>query len=116
MARKFERCIESFVCSNCGFAVTGNGYTNHCPKCLWSKHVDVNPGDRAAECRGLMEPIAATLEHGDTILIHRCSSCGETRKNKTVPQDEFEAVLELLGKPAQGPRRKRRLSAKEDAD
>ena len=64
--KKFQRTIEDFTCEQCNFAVKGNGYTNHCPKCLWSKHVDVNPGDRAATCGGLMEPIGAEVGGGGT--------------------------------------------------
>ena len=51
---RFTRVVEDFTCGQCGAAVTGDGYTNHCPLCLWSRHVDINPGDRAAECGGLM--------------------------------------------------------------
>ena len=43
---------QSFTCANCGAAVSplaGGGYRNHCPVCLHSLHVDVNPGDRAAD-------------------------------------------------------------------
>ena len=52
--KKFIKVKEDFVCEHCGAEVKGDGYTNHCPKCLWSKHVDVHPGDRAAECGGMM--------------------------------------------------------------
>ncbi len=95
MMRRFERTKEDFVCGNCGRAVHGNGYTNHCPKCLWSRHVDVNPGDRAATCGGLMEPIDAELKKGEWVILHRCVICGFERKNKTVPDDDFDAILKL---------------------
>ena len=55
--RKFQRKKEDFICENCNKKVKGDGYTNHCPACLWSKHVDINPGDRLAECKGMMKPI-----------------------------------------------------------
>src|SRR3989338_8156335 len=48
-SRRFQRTKEDFTCERCGFFVRGSGYTNHCPQCLWSKHVDVNPGNRQAE-------------------------------------------------------------------
>jgi Zn finger protein HypA/HybF involved in hydrogenase expression len=48
----FKRTIEDFTCEHCGEQVTGNGFTNHCPQCLWSKHVDIDPGDRLALCGG----------------------------------------------------------------
>jgi len=92
---KFTRIIEDFVCEHCGQKVKGNGYTNHCLVCLWSKHVDVNPGDRAETCGGMMEPIAVEIDHGDYILIQRCQKCGLLKKNKTVKEDNFEAILSL---------------------
>ena len=54
MSKLFERNVEDFVCTVCGQQVEGNGYTNHCPKCLSSLHVDINPGDRASSCYGVM--------------------------------------------------------------
>lgn len=96
MARRFERTKEDFLCGNCGRAVHGNGYTNHCPACLWSRHVDVNPGDRAATCGGSMEPVAAVRKNGAWVILHRCTSCGFERKNKTVPEDDFDALLRIF--------------------
>ena len=58
--KRFTRTIENFTCGICGTEVKGSGYTDHCPKCLWSEHVDIFPGDRKAECGGLMEPIGTT--------------------------------------------------------
>ena len=97
MHKKFQRRIENFTCGNCGLPVQGDGYTNHCPKCLWSQHVDVNPGDRAGHCRGLMEPVGFIIKRGDCILVHRCTECGITKKNKTAKNDCFDAILSLRG-------------------
>ncbi len=90
---KFTRTIEDFDCEHCGAHVTGNGYTNHCPQCLYSKHVDVNPGDRAATCGGLMRPIGITQKKGEYVIQHRCVSCGHQRPNKMVEGDSFETIL-----------------------
>jgi hypothetical protein len=90
--KKFTRKIEDFKCEYCGFNVFGNGYTNHCPKCLYSKHVDVNPGDRQNICQGLMKPIGLEMEHGEQIINHKCLNCGFERKNKTEPQDQLEIL------------------------
>src|SRR3990167_4839651 len=68
--KKFQRKIEDFVCENCGCGVKGDGYTNHCPKCLWGKHVDVNPGDREEECGGMMKPIRSFFKRGDSVIVH----------------------------------------------
>ncbi len=95
MAKRFTRVVEDFECGRCGALVAGKGYTNHCPRCLWSRHVDVNPGDRQADCRGLMRPIAVESGGGGSVLVHRCEACGKTMRNKTAPNDDFEAILTL---------------------
>ena len=58
---KTHACNEVFTCRNCGRVVipegAGSAHRNHCPNCLCSLHVDEEPGDRAADCGGLMEPV-----------------------------------------------------------
>jgi Zn finger protein HypA/HybF involved in hydrogenase expression len=97
---KFQRTIENFSCEQCGFSVEGNGYTNHCPKCLWSKHVDINPGDRAADCKGLMEPTHIDLQNGDYVLTHTCVKCKHQKQNRVVAGDDFDTVVSLAVKLA----------------
>lgn len=96
MSRSFQRRIENFRCEHCGQEVVGNGYTNHCPNCLWSKHVDVNPGDREAACGGLMEPIGYETRNGAGYLTQRCVRCGHERKNKLGDADNRDALLRLM--------------------
>ena len=91
----FQKRTEDFRCGHCGYFVEGDGYTNHCPKCLYSKHVDVFPGDRAEACQGLMEPIFLEQDKQSQKLTHRCSVCGFTKKNKVNIEDDFAALLEL---------------------
>ena len=98
MSKKFTRTIEDFVCEHCGTAVVGNGYTNHCPKCLWSKHVDISPGDREETCGGLMEPIQIEKEGKDFKLTHKCVKCGFARRDHLRDEDNFEAFLALSRK------------------
>lgn len=88
MSRKFTRNIEDFTCGHCGAAVTGDGYTNHCPKCLYSKHVDINPGDRAHECGGLMKPISIETDRSGYVIIHECVICGAVKRNKSHDHDD----------------------------
>lgn len=95
MAKVFSRTIEDFVCAHCGQNVTGNGYTNHCPNCLYSCHVDINPGDREALCGGLMKPIRVEVKGSEYTLIQKCLKCGLERKNKTAPDDNYEVILAL---------------------
>ena len=94
-SKKFQRTKEDFTCARCGSSVRGSGYTNHCPRCLWSKHVDVNPGDRRAACQGLMEPVGTELKGGEHVILHRCVSCGFERRNKASKDDDFDAMLRI---------------------
>lgn len=96
--RRFQRKKEDFVCEHCGAEVKGNGYTNHCPHCLWSKHVDINPGDRAEDCGGMMEPVDLELKDGKYVIVHRCRKCGFVRRNKVCDADDFETVIALSGR------------------
>jgi rubrerythrin len=94
----FTKRKEDFVCENCGKKVSGNGYTNHCPNCLFSKHVDINPGDRACNCGGLMEPISILQKNSDFLIVHRCVKCGFERKNKVAEEDSRDELYRLMKK------------------
>ncbi len=95
-SRKFQRTKENFICEKCGFFVEGTGYTNHCPQCLWSKHVDINPGDRQEKCLGLMEPIGVECKGGKYIVLHQCVLCGFKKRNKKAENDNMNAVSKLF--------------------
>jgi hypothetical protein len=95
VTQKFIKRNEDFRCEKCGHEVKGSGYTNHCPKCLWSKHVDINPGDRQNECEGMMEPVGVKKEGEEYSLIHKCEKCGATKKNKVAPQDDFQKIIKI---------------------
>jgi len=94
-ARTFQRKIENFTCRNCGCLVKGNGYTNHCPKCLFSLHVDINPGDRSAKCHGLMRPLSLQKKNGELKILHFCTLCGHKRLNRVNADDNPEMIIEL---------------------
>ena len=96
--KKFTKTKEDFVCEKCGVAVIGDGYTNHCPKCIWSKHVDVNPGDRAANCGGMMEPIALENKSDVFHIVHKCLKCGHEKRNKAVTGDNFNELVRISQK------------------
>ncbi len=95
MAKKFQRKIEDFVCENCGTGIKGDDYTNHCSKCLWSKHVDVNPGDREEKCGGMMKPIGAFLKNTENTIAHRCVKCTFERNNKVTGEDDFDTLVKI---------------------
>ncbi len=88
----FTRRVENFTCHHCGSFNVGDGYTNHCSTCLHSKHVDVDPGDRAADCRGDMAPVDVLLERGRHVLVHRCQRCGVQRRCRTSKCDDLDSV------------------------
>lgn len=96
MSATFIRKREDFRCENCGKEVSGDGYTNHCPFCLYSKHVDVYPGDRAAACGGMMVPIRVEMVRGEKLLVHRCEKCGHLKKNRCAANDDFDALLDVM--------------------
>ncbi len=96
--KKFKKTVENFKCENCGKEVKGDGYTNHCPFCLWSKHVDINPGDRKESCGGAMEPIETYYESDSWFVIHKCKKCGEKKKIKLNKRDNLRVVEEVISK------------------
>jgi len=96
MSSKFKRTIENFVCLNCGQVVKGNGFTNHCPKCLWSRHVDNHPGDRANPCFGLMKPVGLEMAQGDYIIIHECQKCRAQKKVTARDEDDISGFLQTM--------------------
>lgn len=93
MSEEFTRTIEDFTCAHCGARVQGDGYTNHCPHCLWSRHVDVDPGDRAADCGGMMAPVQLLYEEDEFRLRHRCVRCGHERSNRAAAADDLGPLL-----------------------
>lgn len=102
--RRFTDINESFVCAHCGKPVppSSRSCRNHCPFCLHSVHLDVFPGDRNANCGGLLEPVSVISNSKKGYqVVHRCQKCGEERKNvldfdDPLAPDSFEVVLSLM--------------------
>ena len=99
MSISFQKNKEDFVCEHCGLQIRGNGYTNHCPKCLYSKHVDIFPGDRQEVCGGLMVPVAMEIKNGETSIVHKCERCGTVRKNRKSFDDNINEIIKLSERP-----------------
>ena len=95
----------SFRCGNCRLDVStrapGTNHRNHCPNCLWSRHLDDDvPGDRDADCGSLMEPIAVSVRgDGEWVLVHRCGGCDELRLNRTAGDDNPLVLFRLAVQP-----------------
>jgi DNA-directed RNA polymerase subunit RPC12/RpoP len=100
---------HSFVCARCGFDVpvraAGTAHRNHCPACLWSRHLDGDrPGDRSSGCRSPMEPIAISVRGaGEWVVVHRCAGCGALRLNRTAGDDNALVLLRLAVEPLARP-------------
>lgn len=95
--KNFIRKKENFICEHCGEKVAGDGYTDHCPKCLWGKHVDRKiPGDRESDCRGLMEPVRVLYEKGKYKIIYKCTRCNHKFIVKSGKSDNGGKLLELV--------------------
>ncbi|MFH0943295.1 MAG: RNHCP domain-containing protein [Candidatus Beckwithbacteria bacterium] len=100
MPRHFIKVREDFFCAHCRQPVWGNGYTNHCPHCLYSKHVDeLIPGDRNSPCLGLMKPIGLQIKSGKYIIFHQCETCGKITRNKASKNDNHEKLIKFSTHP-----------------
>ncbi len=88
---------EDFICENCGQFVSKSKYTarDHCPYCLYSKHVDINPGDRLNDCKGLLEPIGIEKFKDTYKIIYRCQKCHQNHKNIIHDDDNMDLIIKL---------------------
>ena len=93
--KRFTKRVEDFTCAHCGAHVVGNGYTNHCPHCLYSRHVDNTPGDRLSDCRGMMAPVAVEKSGDDFIITHKCEKCGKAIRQHAAQNDRIDAIIAI---------------------
>lgn len=113
MSRQSEN--TAFGCARCGAhvrpLVTGS-YRNHCPTCLWSLHLDVRPGDRAAGCGGLMRPVGLDHRSGKGwMVVHVCRRCGHVQRTRAALDDPCQpddpvALAQLSGGPLESSTRR----------
>jgi hypothetical protein len=99
---------QSFRCVHCRLDVPtsapGTAHRNHCPNCLWSRHLDDDPGDRASDCLSSMEPIAITVrKDGEWVLIHRCNGCDTLSSNRIAGDDNPLLLVRIAVKPLAQP-------------
>jgi len=109
---------ERFICNHCGQEVLPtehDGPRNHCPFCLYSKHVDINPGDRKNPCGGMLKPVEVEISgRKGYIIVYKCEKCGERTRSKaalksTVQPDDFDKIVGLSQhfQPFNPPKRRR---------
>jgi len=109
---KYRVSVYGFKCRHCQAYVytqadfSGVQNRNHCPYCLWSRHVDhTQPGDRLSACKAIMRPIGLTVKRsrnkyragmvGELMLVHRCNECGKLSINRIAADDEADCLMEL---------------------
>lgn len=91
---------EKYICGHCGETVSGGRYYNHCPHCLWSKHLDDKvPGDRASTCQALMEPVGVTQKKGKWRIVHQCTGCEEHTVVDSAAEDNLDLITKLSQLP-----------------
>lgn len=101
---KTHGCSDIFTCKVCGRQVVpegaGSSHRNHCPNCLSSLHVDIEPGDRESDCGGIMEPVSVWVrKNGEWAIIHRCRSCGSLSSNRVAADDNPMKLMSIALKP-----------------
>ena len=66
--------------------------------------MDVEPGDRASDCGGIMEPIAVWVRKGgEWAVIHRCRRCGTLSSNRVAADDNPRKLMSIAMKPVAFP-------------
>ena len=95
--KKFKMIDDEFICDNCGHHVEKLNYTarDHCNHCLYSKHVDIMPGDRMNTCRGNLVPIGIEKYKDSYKIIYKCDKCHEIHKNIMASDDNYSLIVEL---------------------
>ncbi|GAB4285462.1 MAG: hypothetical protein Kow0081_3300 [Candidatus Dojkabacteria bacterium] len=98
--KKFSKKNEKFICETCGYAVPKHPKSSrdHCPNCLFGKHVDINPGDRASNCKGILAPIGLDIKGKKQQIVYKCKKCNRVVKCITAPDDSFEELVKLSKK------------------
>ena len=96
--KKFKMIDESFICINCHKEVEPLGYSarDHCPYCLCSVHVDINPGDRLNPCKGLLKPVSIDKFKDTFKIVYKCTKCGENHRNIMAMDDNFDEILNIM--------------------
>ena len=92
---------QAFKCGHCrqfiGAPIAGGRHRNHCPNCLYSRHVDgTRPGDRRSDCHALMMPVGIIARrNGEQAILHRCLGCGKEGPNRIAADDNPIALMKL---------------------
>ena len=67
-------------------------------------HLDIEPGDREADCGGIMEPVGVWVrKNGEWAIIHRCRICGHLSSNRVAADDNPMKLMSIAMKPLSQP-------------
>lgn len=97
-SKKFKMIDESFKCIICGKKVNPLKYSarDHCPYCLYSIHIDINPGDRLNKCHGILKPIDIDKFKDTYKIVYKCEKCHEIHRNIIANDDNFDMILKIM--------------------
>lgn len=95
--KRFTMRDEEFICENCGKLVPKlmTSSRDHCPYCLYSKHVDINPGDRMNTCKGILKPTSIEKFKDTYKIIYKCEKCHIMHKNIIAKDDNMDLIINL---------------------
>ncbi len=95
--KRFNMIDEEFICENCGRKIEKLNYSarDHCNYCLYSKHVDIMPGDRLNTCLGLLKPIGIEKYKNTYKIIYKCKKCHQEHKNIMADDDNFNEIINI---------------------
>lgn len=99
----FRMINENFKCEHCQEEISkhpSGSARNHCPSCMYSKHLDENsPGDRLSQCLGLMRPVGMDYKKNKGNMVHhKCVKCQKEILNRLAPDDNFFDLVQILNK------------------
>lgn len=98
--KKFTKNNEEFTCINCHELVPKHPTSSrdHCIHCLYSLHIDINPGDRMSKCLGEMIPIGIENTNNRERIVYECNKCNKIHKNIVAPDDNRDLIINLYQK------------------
>ena len=99
----FKMINDSFECENCHKDIKKHpewSARNHCPYCLYSKHLDKQfPWDRDSDCLWIMKPIWIDYKKNKWNMVkHKCVKCSKEILNKIAPDDDFLNFVKKINK------------------
>jgi len=123
--RKPPNTFGDFQCAHCSAPVSSARFLsgvhnrNHCPYCLWSRHLDLyKAGDRLSACKEPTQPIALTTKRsrkkyggtgGELMLVHLCTGCEDFSINRIAADDDTGMIMDVFNASFALPTRTRNM-------